>query len=165
MPIFRKLDCQYTEFDGCMYGFMSRYKGVVTLPIRHPWKTAYINCDIGKYLYKTCDRSHRHAPCSGLDALHSQGYTRQICELIRHCFKDTANKITIYVSISAAFEDLNACEKATPSLAPALACVEMAQSGSSLVWGHSPASRSAEESRGVAALAWHLRREACGLEW
>ena len=139
MPILRKkLDFQYTEFDGCMYGLMSRYRGVVTLPIRHPWKIAYINCDIGKYLYKTCDRSHRHAPCSGLDALHLQGYTRHICERIRHCFKDTAHKTAIYVSISAAFEDLNACEKATPSLAPALASVEMAQRGTSSVWDTLP---------------------------
>ena len=44
--------------------------GVVTLPSRHPWKVAYISCDVGAYLNKSCGRSHRRAPCSGRDALH-----------------------------------------------------------------------------------------------
>ena len=37
-----------TEFDGCMYGLMSKFTGMVTLRIRHPWRLAYINCDIGQ---------------------------------------------------------------------------------------------------------------------
>ena len=40
-PVVREIvdrpDFSYTEFDGCMYGFMSRFVGVVTSPIRHPW--------------------------------------------------------------------------------------------------------------------------------
>ena len=67
-----RLDFQYTQYDGCMYGLMSKFTGVVALPIRHPWKIAYINCDIGNDLNKVCDKSHRHAPCSGLDALYAQ---------------------------------------------------------------------------------------------
>ena len=70
-----RLDFSYTEFDGCVYGLMSRFTGVVTLPIRHPWKMPYINCGIGRYLNKTCDKIHRHAPCSGLDALYSRIHT------------------------------------------------------------------------------------------
>ena len=43
-----RLNLSYTEFDGCMYGLMSRFAGVVTLPVRNPWRMACINCDIGK---------------------------------------------------------------------------------------------------------------------
>ena len=57
-----RLNFSYTEFDGCMYGLVSRFTGVVTLPIRHPWRMAYINCDIGKYLNKVCD--NKSSTCS-----------------------------------------------------------------------------------------------------
>ena len=97
----------------------------VTLPIRHPWRMAYINCDIGKYLNKVCDHNHGHAPCSGLDALYSQGYTPFICDAIRQCFKNMHRKSTVYVSVPAAFEDLDSPAAVAPSVIPALACVEM----------------------------------------
>ena len=133
------LNFSYTEFDGCMYGLMSRFTGVVTLPIRHPWRMAYINCDIGKYLNKVCDKSHRHAPCSGLDALYSQGYTPMICDAIRPCFRNMHRKSTVYVSVPAAFEDLDSPAAVAPSVIPALACVEMSSPKPSVsVWDTLP---------------------------
>ena len=62
-------------------------------------KMAYISCGIGRYLNKTCDKSRRHAPCSGLGALYSQGYTPMLCDLIRRCFKNT-NSRTQYLYLS-----------------------------------------------------------------
>ena len=74
---------RFTDFDGCMYGLIAKSKGDESLPIRKPWRIAYINSSIGLYLHKTCDGSRKHVPCSGSNALYSQGYTPLICKAIK----------------------------------------------------------------------------------
>ncbi|MFM7986365.1 MAG: hypothetical protein ACKPKO_44345, partial [Candidatus Fonsibacter sp.] len=70
----------YTDFDGCMYGFVST-KNSCSLPLRKPWRVAYLNSTVHEYLHRTCG-SHPHVPCSELDAVFSQGHTPAICNAI-----------------------------------------------------------------------------------
>ena len=95
-----KHNFKFTDYDGCMYGLLSRFTGVSKLPIRHPWRIAYINCSLGRYFNNKCDRSHRHAPCSGRDALFSQGYTHAIRQAIRHCIGALSVRNAVYVNVA-----------------------------------------------------------------
>ena len=77
----REMNFSYTDFDGCMYGLVS-VKDSNKCPVRKPWRIASINSTIGKHLNRLCDWSHSHVPCSGPDAVFSQGYTSDICKAI-----------------------------------------------------------------------------------
>ena len=162
-----KHDFKHTYFDGCMYDLVTKYTGVATLPIRHPWKLAYINCDIGKYLNVICDRSHRHAPCSGKEALYSQGYTPQICEMVRKCFMNMKMSSCIFVSVNAELEGLPSQAIPAKAASPACACIAMAAPPGSvwdevprallpLRWGRRPGLRSKTQKR--RSNVWDLTR-------
>ena len=43
---------KFTDFDGCMYGLVAKKKGDESLPIRKPWRLAYLNSSIASYLNK-----------------------------------------------------------------------------------------------------------------
>ncbi|MFM7981534.1 MAG: hypothetical protein ACKPKO_19670, partial [Candidatus Fonsibacter sp.] len=72
---------------GSMYGLTS-IRGHYHYPVRKPWRIAYINSTISQYLNSRCDGSHVHVPCSGPDAVYSQGYTPAICEAIHRSVMD-----------------------------------------------------------------------------
>ena len=57
---------KHTDFDGCMYGLVSKRGNTDGLAVRKPWRIAFINSSIDKYLNLTCDGSHPHVPCNGL---------------------------------------------------------------------------------------------------
>ena len=80
--ILGEMQFKITDFDGCMYGLVAKHKGNESLPIRKPWRIAYLNSSIASYLNKMCDGAHRHVPCSGSNALYSQGYTPLICKAV-----------------------------------------------------------------------------------
>ena len=43
---------KFTDFDGCMYGLVAKNKTDESVPIRKPWRIAYIISQIGSYLHK-----------------------------------------------------------------------------------------------------------------
>ena len=62
-----------------------------------------------------------------------------ICDAIRQCFRNMHRKITLYVSVTAEFEDLDSPATVAPSVIPALACVEMSSPNpSDSVWDTLP---------------------------
>jgi len=79
---------KHTDFDGCMYGLVSRREGTYGLPVRKPWRIAFINSSMDKHLHVLCDGSHPHAPCNGIDAIYSHGYTLAICHAIMKSVQD-----------------------------------------------------------------------------
>ena len=83
---------KFTDFDGCMYGHVASYKGNESLPIRKPWRSAYLNSSIASYRNRLCDGSHRHMPCNGSNALYSQGYTPLICKTVWKSIRDRKGK-------------------------------------------------------------------------
>ena len=56
----------------------------------------------------------------------SQGYTSEVCDLLRTWYNDLNHKSTVCVSIPASFEALGTPAVPAIPLSPALACVEMA---------------------------------------
>ena len=79
---------KHTDFDGCMYGLVSRREGTDGLPVRKPWRIAFIISTIDKHLNLLCDGSHPHVPCNGLDAIYSPGYTLVVCHAVMASFLD-----------------------------------------------------------------------------
>ena len=79
---------KHTDFDGCMYGLVSKRGGTDGLAVRKPWRIAFINSSIDKYLNLTCDGSYPHIPCNGPDVVYSQGYTPSICRAIMKSVQD-----------------------------------------------------------------------------
>ena len=80
IDLINKYKFSFADFDGCMYGLRARFDE--SLPIRKPWRIAFINVNLRDYLNKICDGSHRHAPCAGRDTLYTQGYIEEICGLL-----------------------------------------------------------------------------------
>jgi len=101
---------KYTDFDGCTHGLLSRRAGSNGLPVRKPWRIAFISSTINKHRYQSCDGSHPHVPCNGLDAIYSQGYTPSICCAIKKSVQDgqfrpsRLSTCTVNVCISASFQ-------------------------------------------------------------
>ena len=60
-----------------------------SLPIRKPWRIAYLNYSIAAHLNRMCDGSHRRMPCNGSYALYSQGYRPQVREAIWKSLRDS----------------------------------------------------------------------------
>ena len=42
----KEMKFKHTDFDGCMYGLVSRRGGADGLPVRKPWRIAFINSSI-----------------------------------------------------------------------------------------------------------------------
>ena len=105
------------------------FKGIITLPIRHLWRLAYIDGNIGDHPHKKCNRSHRHAPCSGRDTLYAQGYAEDVCKAFSRCCREVDNQCTVSVLIPVVFE----CATPVLALDPAVHCIEMSPCDKS-VW-------------------------------
>ena len=56
---------KFADFDGCMYGLVASHGKDAGLPIKKPWRIAYVNSSLGEFLHLKCDGSHEHSPCSG----------------------------------------------------------------------------------------------------
>ena len=76
------LGFKYADFDGCRYGYRAQYSDLPCTHIRMPLSFLYFGCDLGKYLYKRCDDTHRHASCSHPSFLYAHGYTNQMVKCI-----------------------------------------------------------------------------------
>ena len=123
--LIQKYGFKFADFDGCMYGLSP----VGTDPhgstfIRKPWRIAYLNCSMGKYLHRVCDHSHSHHPCEGRDTILSQGYTSAICQQICRCLTDRRQKaegrrgrlVSIAIELQTEESDLSvaACAQVLP---------------------------------------------------
>ena len=124
---------KFTDFDGCMYGLVAKKKGDESLPIRKPWRLAYLNSSIASYLNKMCDGFHRHVPCSGSNVLYIQGYTPLIWKVVWKSLGDSRGKrrysesCMIIVCIAAGFSQKDSClSLALPSVKGSLVCIAMA---------------------------------------
>ena len=106
----KAMNFKHTDFDGCMYGLVSRRGGSDGIPVRTPWRIAFINSTIGKHLHLLCDGSHPHVPCNGPDAIYSQGYTPTICRAVTKSMQDGkihpyhTNTCIMNVCMSVSFE-------------------------------------------------------------
>ena len=64
---------------------------------------------VHRYLYKKCDGLHRHVPCSGSNAIYSQGYTPSISDAIHQSMtvgewrQDECVRSLVNVRVSVAF--------------------------------------------------------------
>ena len=52
------MNLKFTVFDGCMYGLFAKNKGKESLPIRKPWRIAYLNSSIASHLNRLCNGSN-----------------------------------------------------------------------------------------------------------
>ena len=92
-----------------MYGLVSKHGGTDRMPTRKPWRMAYLNSTIHRYLYRKCDGLHRRVPCSGSNAICSQGYTPSICDAMHQSMKvggwrqDECVRSLVNVRFSVAF--------------------------------------------------------------
>ena len=84
----KAMNFKYADFDGCMYGLVSRREGSDGLPVRKPWRIAFINSTTDKHLRVLWAGSHLHVPCSGHDAIYAQGYTLAICHAVMKSVQD-----------------------------------------------------------------------------
>eukprot|EP00974_Lingulodinium_polyedra_P026029 2513501-Lingulodinium_polyedra.AAC.1 len=66
-----------------MYGLRPRSQKYCNTFIRKPWRIACLNSSLPDTLNKRCDGQHLHHPCEGQDTLLTQGYTDEICQVIR----------------------------------------------------------------------------------
>ena len=75
-------------FHGCMYGLVAQRKSCQGIPIKKPWKIV-TNCEqIRKRMCITCDRSHEHARCEGVDTRRTEQYTDQMVSTIQDGFAE-----------------------------------------------------------------------------
>ena len=92
-----------------MYGLVSKHGGTDRMPISKSWRLAYLNSTIHRYLYRKCDGLHRRVPCSGSNAICSQGYTPSICDAMHQSMKvggwrqDECVRSLVNVRVSVAF--------------------------------------------------------------
>ena len=66
-----------TNFHGCMYGLCPTQGTTSDCKkfIKKPWTVATNCVDIGRALSKTCDKSHDHVRCQGIETSASERYT------------------------------------------------------------------------------------------
>ena len=92
-----------------MYGLVSKHGGTDRMPISKSWRLAYLNSTIHRYLYRKGDSLHRRVPCSGSNAICSQGYTPSICDAMHQSMKvggwrqDECVRSLVNVRVSVAF--------------------------------------------------------------
>eukprot|EP00974_Lingulodinium_polyedra_P031638 3046376-Lingulodinium_polyedra.AAC.1 len=67
-----------------MYGLRPRSLAFAHTRIKKPWRTACVNSTLPNKLNRTCDGNHLHHPCESSDTLLTQGYTKEICRVIRN---------------------------------------------------------------------------------
>ena len=79
---------KFTGFDGCMYRITSQKGRPFEMPIRKPWRIAFISSNIDNYLNIECEGSHGHEPCSGPNAFYAQCYTPSMCKAIMKSAED-----------------------------------------------------------------------------
>ena len=85
-----KYGFKFADFDGCMYGLVASHGKDAGLPIKKPWRVAYVNSSIGNFLHLKCDGSHEHSPCSGQNTSDTERYTPEIAKAVHLCFcRDT----------------------------------------------------------------------------
>ncbi len=77
----------FARFDGCMCGLTTfvggpEAAGMCDMAVKRPWKVACLRTSLPEMLNKRCDGSHAHAPCAGRITRGTQGYTREICDVI-----------------------------------------------------------------------------------
>ena len=70
-----KYGFEFVDFDGCMYGFVALHGKGAGLPIKKPWRVAYLDSSLGDFLSIKCDRSRNHSSCSGQNASGTGCYT------------------------------------------------------------------------------------------
>ena len=81
-----KYGFKFADFDGCMYGLVAAHGKCAGLPIKKPWRVAYVNSSLGEFLHLKCDGSHEHSPCSGRNTSDTERYTPKIAKAVHQCF-------------------------------------------------------------------------------
>ena len=76
----------YLSFDGCRYGLKSIKRGKEHLFIKKPWMFASNIPQLRNLFNLVCLRDHEHETCNGIDAVHSQYYTKLIARLTHLAF-------------------------------------------------------------------------------
>eukprot|EP00435_Cladocopium_sp_Y103_P041687 s1561_g11.t1 len=74
-------DSHIHEFDGCMYGLVSRYKDAGT-PIKKPWRIVSWGVSF-KDLNLKCDGSHEHGQCAGRETRVTQWKGKSLAIVLR----------------------------------------------------------------------------------
>ena len=69
-----------------MYGLVASHGKDAGLPIKKPWRVAYLNSSLGEFLNLKCDGSHEHSLCSGKNTSDTERYTLLIAEAVHQCF-------------------------------------------------------------------------------
>ena len=62
------------------------------LPIKKPWRAAYLNSSIGEFLHLKRDGSHEHSPCSGRNTSDTERYTPMTAKAVHQCFSRDARQ-------------------------------------------------------------------------
>ena len=83
----RSMVLSSADFDGCMYGLVSLHGKNAGLPIKKPWRVAYLNSNLGDFLNSKCDGSHDHSSCSGQNTSVTECYTPLIAKAVHQCFR------------------------------------------------------------------------------
>jgi len=81
------------DFDGCMFGLKSSIAGGEHRPLRKSWKIATNLGELRDHLGITCDGRHSHARVRGLDAKHSENYTKGLASAVHTAFCEYAASI------------------------------------------------------------------------
>ena len=82
-----KYGFKFADFDGCLVASHGKGAG---LPIKKPWRVAYVNSSLGEFFHHKCDGSHEHSPCSGRNTSDTERYTPLIAKAVHLCFsRDT----------------------------------------------------------------------------
>eukprot|EP00972_Heterocapsa_arctica_P017866 2639803-Heterocapsa_arctica.AAC.1 len=70
-----------------MYGLVAEHGPDRGKPIKRPWRIVYNKSSISDYLSKRCDRSHKHAPCSGQNTKGTEDNSPDVADAFHRCFR------------------------------------------------------------------------------
>ena len=87
-----KYGFKIADFDGCMYGLVASHGKGAGLPIKKPWRAAYLNSSIGEFPHLKCGGSHGHSPCSGRNTSDTEQYTPMVAKAVHQCFSRDARQ-------------------------------------------------------------------------
>ena len=89
------------NFDGCAVGLKSIARATKGMPIKKPWSMATdVDEIVSRFEKLTCDGSHVHAPCQGVDTPNSENYTEQHARELHlahqeYCLNYYHNKVNV----------------------------------------------------------------------
>ena len=73
-----------------MYDLVASHGNDAGLPIKKPWRVAYLNSSLVDFLNRKCDGSHDHSSCSGQNVSGTECYTPLIATAVHQCFRRDA---------------------------------------------------------------------------